>query len=179
MSKTPMIGTDSSAPSLRRSTSVRSCITTPWSLICRCTMKSMPSSLAKNSAMNSLMASRPSTEGVGGMLRYTASSVKQLAISSRSGLDHSAQNLVTTSSGERVMPRWNAPAQTDISSPSGKPQAGVKGSRTGPTLWELHKCNSWGGLVHASAVCAAMATRQPATRARRAKEATKWRWSSG
>jgi hypothetical protein len=30
--------------------------------------------------------------------------VKQLAISSRSGLDHSAQNLVTTSSGERIMP---------------------------------------------------------------------------
>ena len=54
--------------------------------------------------MNSLMASRPSTEGVGGMLRYTASSAKQLAISSRSGLDHSAQNLVTTSSGERIMP---------------------------------------------------------------------------
>jgi hypothetical protein len=50
--------------------------------------------------MNSLMASRPSTEGVGGMLRYTASSVKQLAISSRSGFDHSSQNLVTTSSGE-------------------------------------------------------------------------------
>ena len=36
---------------------------------------------------------------------YTASSVKQLAISSRSGLDHSAQNLVTTSSGEPIMPR--------------------------------------------------------------------------
>jgi hypothetical protein len=33
-------------------------------------------------------------------------------------LDHSAQNLVTTSSGERIMLRWNAPAQTDISSPS-------------------------------------------------------------
>src|SRR6267142_1329394 len=81
-------------------------------------MKSMPSSVAKNSAMNSLMASRPSTEGVGGMLRYTASSVKQLAISSRSGLDHSAQNLVTTSSGERIMSSWNAPAQTDISSPN-------------------------------------------------------------
>ena len=53
-----MIGTDISTPSLRRSTSVRSWSATPLSLICRCTMKSMPSSVAKNSAMNSLMASR-------------------------------------------------------------------------------------------------------------------------
>src|ERR1700750_1803621 len=110
MSKTPMIGTDSLAPSFRRSTSVRSCITTPSSLICRCTMKSIPSSLAKNSAMNARMASRPSIGGVGGILRYTASSLKQLAISSGSGLDHSAQNLVTTSLGECIMLMRNAPA---------------------------------------------------------------------
>jgi hypothetical protein len=76
------------------------------------------------------------------MLRYTASSVKQLAISSRSGLDHSAQNLVTTSSGEFIMPRKNAPAQTDISSP--RPDPGVpRGDRQTPKTqlakrWSAH-----------------------------------------
>jgi hypothetical protein len=69
--------------------------------------------------------------------------VKQLAISSRSGLDHSAQNLVTTSSGEFIMPRKNAPAQTDISSP--RPDPGVpRGDRQTPKTqlakrWSAHR----------------------------------------
>ena len=77
-------------------------------------------SAATNSAMNSLMALDPLPRASWDV-RYLAFSVKQLAISSGSGLDHSAQNLVTTSSGERIMLDGNAPAQNDISSPRRNP----------------------------------------------------------